>query len=164
MTRILAEEEGKVSLELNLRHVRMETGALVFTSKLIDGKFPDYRDVMAPKLDILLQLDRVAFLEILNRVAILTNDKFRGVRLSLQKGLLQLIAHNPEQEEASDEMPVDYDGQPVDIGFNVSYLLDALRVLESENIELRLKDQNSSCTLNTPENIETRYLVMPMRI
>ena len=82
----------------------------------------------------------------------------------LIKGLLKLIAHNPEQEEASDEMQVEYSGQEVEIGFNVSYLLDALRVLNSEVIELRLKDQNSSCTLNAPADKETRYLVMPMRI
>jgi len=164
MTRILSEEEGQISLEINPRHIRMETGALVFTTKLIDGKFPDYHDVMKPNLDILLQVDRVTFLDILNRVAILTNDKFRGVRLSLQNGVLQLIAHNPEQEEASDEMSVEYSGKSVEIGFNVSYLLDALRALESESVELRLKDQNSSCTINTPDNEETRYLIMPMRI
>ena len=111
-----------------------------------------------------LLLDHNEFRDTLSRAAILTNDKFRGVRLVVNSGQLKVTAHNPDQEEASDEMPVDYQGPEVEIGFNVSYLIDAINALPGNEVEFAVKDQNSSCVVTLPGNEKTMYLVMPMRI
>lgn len=164
LTRLLNDSDDEVTLEFNTNHVRAEVDGVVFTSKLIDGRFPDYQAVMAPELDTVLTISRGQFLDVLSRAAILTNEKFRGIRLELAKDTMKVTAHNPEQEEASDEMAVDYDGPALEIGFNVSYLMDALKALPGDDVELRLKDANSSCTLNAPGDEDTLYLVMPMRL
>ena len=164
MSRLLDESDSLVSIELNPNHIQATLDNLVFTSKLIDGRFPDYAAIMAPVLRESLLLDRQAFGEMLNRAAILTNEKYRGIRLSVEPEKMSVSASSPDQEEANDEMPIDYEGQKIEIGFNVSYLLDAVKALGSEQIQLRLQDANSSCTLNVPGDTATQYLVMPMRI
>ena len=165
LNRLLGVTEDKVTVELNDNHIRFTLDDIIFTSKLIDGKFPDYKAVMSTKLPVKLNLDRQAFYQTLLRASILTNDKFRGIRLSLKDSTLSVVSNNPEQEEASDEMPIDgYDGPDLEIGFNVNYLMDILKVLDSEQVELSVKDGNSSCTLNKPKENQSRYLVMPMRL
>jgi len=164
LSRLLADSDEPVTLEFSNNHMRAEAGAVVFTSKLIDGRFPDYQAVMAPELDTVLTVSRGEFLDVLSRAAILTNEKFRGIRLLMDKGRMEVTANNPEQERASDEMAVDYQGGQIEIGFNVSYLMDALKALPGDDVELRLKDANSSCTLNAPGDGDTLYLVMPMRL
>ncbi|MDH3690836.1 MAG: DNA polymerase III subunit beta, partial [Gammaproteobacteria bacterium] len=111
-----------------------------------------------------LTVDRAEFQEVLGRAAILTNDKFRGVRLTLGANRMVVSANNPEQEEASDEMSIEYGGPDLEIGFNVNYLMDALKVLPKEHVELAVEDSNSSCTLQTPGDEKSQYLVMPMRL
>ena len=164
LQRFLDGGEDSVQLEVNPNHVRVSAGPWVFTAKLIDGRFPDYEKVIPVSLETHLEVNRLQLSEILARTAILTNEKFRGVRLVLKPGTMMVMANNPEQEEAVDEMAVDFDGQEVEIGFNVGYLMDALRALECEQVDLGLQDANSSCTLNEPGNRATLYLVMPMRI
>ena len=164
MSRLLDESDSLVSIALNPNHIQATLDHLVFTSQLLDGRFTDYAAIMAPVLRESLLLDRQAFGEMLNRAAILTNEKYRGIRLSVEPEKMSVSASSPDQEEANDEMPIDYEGQKIEIGFNVSYLLDAVKALGSEQIQLRLQDANSSCTLNVPGDTATQYLVMPMRI
>jgi len=111
-----------------------------------------------------LVLPREEFKDVLQRASILTNEKFRGVRLNMRSGTLTATAHNPEQEEASDEMSIDYNGPEMEIGFNVNYLIEATNALPGDEVQLSVKDQNSSCLLQTPGDDKTLYLVMPMRL
>ena len=164
LLRFLGEGDEVVKLEVNPNHIRISASPWIFVAKLIDGRFPDYEKVIPSSLETHLEVDRLQLSEILARTAILTNEKFRGVRLVLKPGTMMVMANNPEQEEAVDEMAVEFDGQEVEIGFNVGYLMEALRALESEKVDLGLQDANSSCTLNEPGNRSTLYLVMPMRI
>jgi DNA polymerase-3 subunit beta len=136
----------------------------VFISKLIDGRFPDYEKVIPNNLSRHLNLNRKSLIEILSRAAILSNEKFRGVSIMLENGVLRVSSHNPDQEEAMDEMAVEYDGDPVEIGFNVGYLLEALRVLTSEVVDFGLQDSNTSCTVTELDDEDTLYLIMPMRL
>ena len=100
----------------------------------------------------------------MQRTAILSNEKYRGVRVSLAKNALKLQAHNPEQEEAQDEVEIDYKGEEMEIGFNVTYLLDALAAVDTETVEIGLTDANSSCLIRSPGTTQSRYVVMPMRL
>jgi DNA polymerase-3 subunit beta len=163
MTRFM-EGDTTAVVAFSNNHLRVKTGNVMFTSKLIDGRFPDYEKVIPSSLSTHLLVDRIGFYDILARAAILTNEKFRGVRLKLQQGSMQVSAHNPEQEEATDEMAVVYEGPELEIGFNVGYLMDALRAINTEQVDLGVQDANSSCTLNAPEEKQTLYLVMPMRL
>ena len=136
----------------------------MLTTKLIDGKFPDYKAVMSQVLSQKMVADRTLLHEVLARTSVLTNEKFRGVRLDLSKGSLKVSAHNPDQEEASDEIAVEYGGENLEIGFNVTYLMDALRAMPTEQIEAELEDVNSGCMLHVPGDEDTLYLIMPMRL
>ena len=160
----LLEDEGPVRLALDTSHLRANLGPVVFTTKLIDGRFPDYEKVIPTSLSTHLLVDRLAFFDILARTAILTNEKFRGVRLNVESGIMRVTSHNPEQEEAVDEMEVEYAGGGIEIGFNVGYLMDALRAMETDQVDFGLQDANSSCTVQAPEDDGTLYLVMPMRL
>ena len=164
LSRFLEEVEEDVTVELNPNHIRVQLGVLLFTSKVIDGRFPDYEKVIPQRLSTRLTVDRAEFQEVLGRAAILTNDKFRGVRLTFGANRMVVSANNPEQEEASDEMSIEYGGPDLEIGFNVNYLMDALKVLPKEHVELAVEDSNSSCTLQTPGDEKSQYLVMPMRL
>ena len=164
MQRFLDSNDEELLLEINPNHICLTNSTSRLTTKLIDGRFPDYETVMAQQLNIVLHQNRTELIEVLTRTAILTNDKFRGIRLTLTTDLIAVTAHNPEQEEANDEIITTYDGPEVDIGFNVNYLLDALKALNTENVELKLQDSNSGCTIREPGVEKTLYLVMPMRL
>lgn len=164
MMRFLGDTESELVMEINPSHIRLSNETSTLTTKLIDGRFPDYETVTAQILSVVLVLDRGEFTDVLNRTSILTNEKFRGVRVHLGNDLLTVTAHNPEQEEASDEIPVDYEGTEIDIGFNVNYLLDALKAVPTANVVLRLQDSGSGCIIQEPDNEDTLYLVMPMRL
>jgi len=163
LMRFLQEDQG-ARVQINPNHARIHAGGWVFTTKLIDGRFPDYEKVIPDSLATHLIVDRGTVHDVLSRIAILTNEKFRGVRINLKPGVMTVSANNPEQEEAVDELPVEYDGAEVEIGFNVGYLIDALKAIESEEVDIGLEDPNSSCTLNCPGDNSTLYLVMPMRL
>jgi DNA polymerase-3 subunit beta len=163
LQRIL-DSEGDVELSIGTNHIRATIGAIRFTSKLIDGKFPEYSRVIPANPGRIISADRALLRQSLQRTAILSNEKYRGVRLSVRENLLTIQAHNPEQEEAEDQVEVSYKGEEMEIGFNVNYLLDALTAVEDEQVEIGLIDSNSSCLIRSPKVQAVKYVVMPMRL
>jgi DNA polymerase III subunit beta len=162
--RLLSESDEPVNIQLTPSQARFSFGSLVLVSKLIDGKFPDYNRVIPKNHPKELVLNRVALLQALQRAAILTNDKFRSVRWVLEDKLLRISSTNTEQEEAQEELDVDYEGEKLDIGFNVSYLLDVLNNVGTEDIQCALGDGNSSALFTIKGRDDFKYVVMPMRI
>ena len=160
----LLSGEGTVELELGSNHIRVQLDGIRFTSKLIDGRFPEYERVIPAEADNEMVADRETFKAALQRTAILSNEKYRGIRLIIRDNGVVLQAHNPEQEEAEEELEVSYNGQDIEIGFNVNYLLDALGVIESDDVTLSIVDGNSSCLLREPGKNDCKYVVMPMRL
>ena len=164
LSRFLEDCEEAARISLGINHIRVELPDLTFTSKLIDGRFPDYNKVVPASQSKEILVDRQTFRDALSRAAILSNEKYRGVRLSLTNGSLTITAHNPEQEEAEEEVSVDYSGEEMEIGFNVNYIIEAISALQSEQVKLGLNDPNSSCTLLAPNSNAALYVVMPMRL
>ncbi|KFB66546.1 DNA polymerase III subunit beta [Candidatus Accumulibacter vicinus] len=164
LSRLLADSDEPVSIEILSNQIRFQFGPVNLVSKLIDGKFPDYQRVIPSTLRNVVTVNRTMLLQSMIRAAILTNEKFRGVRLILSEGGLKIMAANAEQEEAQEEIEVDYSGEPLDVGFNVSYLLDVLNNTSDETIEWGFNDANSSALLTIPGNEHFKYVVMPMRI
>jgi len=163
LQRILGTE-GTIELGIGTNHVRAQIGDIRFTSKLIDGRFPEYGRVIPASPTKRVEADRETLRQALQRTAILSNEKYRGIRLTVKEDLLTLQAHNPEQEEAEDQVEVAYKGDEVEIGFNVNYLLDALSAIDGDKVEIGLTDSNSSCLIHAPGVAHTRYVVMPMRL
>ncbi len=163
LQRILGNS-GEVEIAIGSNHIRLQIGDIRFTSKLIDGKFPEYGRVIPASPTKVVVVDRESMRAALQRTAILSNEKYRGVRVSLVKDSVKLQAHNPEQEEAQDEVEIDYKGDEMEIGFNVTYLLDALTAVDTETVEIGLTDANSSCLIRAPGTTASRYVVMPMRL
>jgi DNA polymerase-3 subunit beta len=163
LQRILGTE-GTIELAVGTNHVRAQIGDIRFTSKLIDGRFPEYGRVIPASPPRMVEADREALRQALQRTAILSNEKYRGIRLTARPDLLTIQAHNPEQEEAEDQVEVSYKGEEVEIGFNVNYLLDALSAIDGDKVEIGLTDSNSSCLIHAPGTAHTRYVVMPMRL
>jgi DNA polymerase-3 subunit beta len=164
LSRLLESNGDMAKIILSKNHIRVETGHLLFTSKLIDGKFPDYNRVIPVDGNKTLKINRESLKRAMNRIAILSNEKYRGIRLTLSAGNLSIQANNPDQEEAEEELSVDYNESEIEIGFNVTYLIDVLNVLESEDVYIKLKDSNSSCIISDSENSSSLYVVMPMRL
>ena len=164
LNRLLADSDEPLSIELASNQIRFQFVQINLVSKLIDGKFPDYERVIPATLKNVVSLNRVALLQSMVRAAILTNEKFRGVRLVLTAGSLKIMAANAEQEEAQEEIEVDYSGDAIDVGFNVVYLLDVLNNSSAEMVEWGFNDANSSALLTIPGNERFKYVVMPMRI
>ncbi|HMW18483.1 MAG TPA: DNA polymerase III subunit beta [Accumulibacter sp.] len=164
LNRLLTDSDDPLVIELLPNQVRFRFGQIIMVSKLIDGRFPDYQRVIPENLQHVVSFNRAILLQSMIRAAILTNEKFRGVRLILAEGSLKITAANAEQEEAQEEIEVAYDGEAIDVGFNVSYLLDVLNNVTEENIEWGFNDANSSALLTLPGNERFKYVVMPMRI
>jgi len=164
LNRLLGDNDEPLVIELAANQIRFQFNNISLVSKLIDGKFPDYERVIPATLKNVLSLNRATLLQSMVRAAILTNEKFRGVRLVLGAGSLKIMAANAEQEEAQEEIEVEYSGDPIDVGFNVSYLLDVLNNTSVETIEWGFNDANSSALLTIPGNERFKYVVMPMRI
>ncbi len=164
LSRLLKEDEVMIDVTLSGHHIRVETADYTFTSKLVDGKFPDYERVLPKGGSNVMLGNRDDLKQAFGRTAILSNEKYRGVRLTLEDGLLTIVANNPEQEEAEEQVVVDYNGDKIEIGFNVSYLQDVSNVLSTENIKLTLSDANSSALIEEPESGDSVYVVMPMRL
>ncbi len=162
--KLLTSGVESCKLELNSNHIRITLGDYVFTSKLIDGRFPDYDKVLPRNAQRLMVADKANLREAFSRASILCNEKFRGVRLSLNQNSLSIHANNPEQEEAEIEVDVDYNDGELEIGFNVGYLLDALNVIRSENVRFNLGDSNSSVLIENADSSDSLYVVMPMRL
>ncbi|MCR4300042.1 MAG: DNA polymerase III subunit beta [Sulfuricaulis sp.] len=164
LLRLLEDTDDPLELEFGTNHLRAKTSEFTFTTKLIDGRYPDYNKVIPNKLSKRLSLDRNLFRETLMRVAILSSEKYRGVRLGLGNKALRFTAHNPEQEEALEEISTDYPDEGMEIGFNVNYMIEATSALHTDKVELGLNDPNSSCTLKSPDSIYPQYVIMPMRL
>ncbi|MCB1838202.1 MAG: DNA polymerase III subunit beta, partial [Alcanivoracaceae bacterium] len=140
LSRMLGDTAGEVQVMVGKNHVRIVAGEITFTSKLVDGKFPDYQRVLPRSPDKIVFGSRLELRQAFTRAAILSNEKYRGVRLKLTKNSLDIVANNPEQEEAEEAVPVEYQGDSLEVGFNVSYLLDVLGVLSGEQVKLSLSD------------------------
>jgi DNA polymerase-3 subunit beta len=156
--------EGTAEVAIGTNHVRAQIGDVRFTSKLIDGRFPEYSRVIPVAPGASIRADRDVLRQALQRTAILSNEKYRGIRITVKKNVITVQAHNPEQEEAEEEIEVIYDGADLEVGFNVNYLLDALAAIDGQEVELGLTDSNSSCLIRSPGHAGARYVVMPMRL
>ena len=163
LQRILSGE-GELEFSIGSNHVRAQIGDIRFTSKLIDGKFPEYGRVIPAKPPYAMTASRDLLRQALQRTSILSNEKYRGVRLTFGKNILTIQAHNPEQEEAEDQIEVNYTGADMEIGFNVTYLLDALAAVDVDTVEVALTDSNSSCLIRTAGESSVKFVVMPMRL
>jgi DNA polymerase-3 subunit beta len=164
LSKLLEDSDEPVAIDLSAAQAKFKFGNVVLVSKLVDGKFPDYGRVIPQNQPKKLKLDRIALLQALQRAAILTSDKFRGVRWVLSDGSLKISCSNTEQEEAQEELDVPYKGEPLDIGFNVGYIVDVLNNLDVAEVECGLGDANSSALFTLPERSDFKYVVMPMRI
>jgi DNA polymerase III subunit beta len=156
--------EGLVELELGRNHIRVRRDSVTFTSKLIDGRFPDYEAVIPIGADKEVRVGREEFRFALQRAAILSNEKYRGVKLEVSPNKLRIVAHNPEQEEAVEELEVQTTVSDLSVGFNVNYLMDALAALSGDEIVLSLRDAQSSCLLRKVDSDDIRHVVMPLRL
>ena len=163
LCKLLGDGDDTVELEFSAQQVKATFSGITLVSKVIDGKFPDYERVI-PKYDNHLSMNRLAIQQALQRAAILSNEKFRGVRFVLTEKNLSIISSNSEQEEAQEEIETDYHGEAIDIGFNVNYLMDGLNNISNETAVFSFGDPNSSILITNPKNSEFRYVVMPMRI
>lgn len=164
LQRLLADSDDEVTVEIGKNQIRFIFGTIALDSKVVDGKFPDYGKVIPTGYKNHFTIDRLSLLQALQRAAILSNEKFRGIRLVLTQDSVKLLSNNAEQEEAQEELEIQYGGDALDIGFNVSYLLDVLNNLDAKEVECSFGDSNSSGLLTIPGDDGFRYVVMPMRI
>jgi DNA polymerase-3 subunit beta len=164
LLRLLSDKEGDIQMQFASNQARFMFDGKEFVTKLVEGKFPDYNRVIPKSHKNTITLGRAALLTTLQRTAILTSDKFKGVRINLEPGLLRVASSNAEQEEAVDEIEIDYAGDNIEIGFNVTYLIDVLTNMTDDMVRMDLADSNSSVLVTIPDNAFFKYVVMPMRI
>jgi len=164
LQRLLSDKDGAIEMQFAANQARFSFDGMEFVTKLVEGKFPDYNRVIPKNHKNRIVLGRATLLSTLQRTAILTSDKFKGVRLNIDPGTLRMAANNAEQEEAVDEVDIDYEGDSIEIGFNVTYLIDALSNMTQEMVTLEFSDGNSSALVTIPDNATFKYVVMPMRI
>ncbi len=153
-----------IKIELNQKHLRMSVADTVITSTLINGNFPEYQSILNAELDKTVLVDRQGLLEALMRISVLTNDRLHGVRLRFADNLIKISTNNPEQEEAEDEIACEYDEEEILTSFNVNYIIEALKAINSEKVNLNIKDKDSVCVMDTPDDKNSMWLVMPMRL
>ncbi len=164
LQRLLSDAEGTLEMQFANNQARFSFGKMEFVTKLVEGKFPDYHRVIPKDNPHHVTLGRLPLLAALQRTAILASEKFKGVRMHFDTNVLRVACNNTEQEEAVDELDIEYNGEPVEIGFNVTYLIDALNNISEEMVTIALQDGNNSALLTVPENSQFKYVVMPMRI
>jgi DNA polymerase-3 subunit beta len=164
LAKLLEDSDTPVTIDILANQARFRFANVELVSKVVDGKFPDFNRVIPTGHGKRVELDRVTLLSALQRAAILSNEKFRGVRLVLADGQLRIICTNSEQEEAEEELPVEYAGETLDIGFNITYLLDVLSNIGSDTVHIAFGDSNSSALVTLPGRDDYKYVVMPMRI
>jgi DNA polymerase-3 subunit beta len=164
MQRLLSDKEGDIEMKFATNQAKFSFDGMEFVTKLVEGKFPDYNRVIPKNHKNIITLGRAPLLASLQRTAILTSEKFKGVRLNIEPGTLRVASNNAEQEEAVDELDIDYGGDTIEIGFNVTYLIDALTNMNQDMVKIELSDSNSSALLTIPDDAAFKYVVMPMRI
>ena len=164
LQRLLSDKEGAIEMQFAANQARFTFDGMEFVTKLVEGKFPDYNRVIPRNHSNIVMVGRAPLLASLQRTAIMTSEKFKGVRLNLEAGTLRVASSNAEQEEAVDELDIDYTGEAIEIGFNVTYLIDALQNMSQEMVRIELQDGNSSALMTNPDDSAFKYVVMPMRI
>lgn len=164
LMRLLADSDALITIALGKNQIKFAFDNVTLNSKIVEGKFPDYTKVIPGGYKNTFEVDRIVLLQALQRAAILSNEKFRGVRMVITKDSVRVVSSNSEQEEAQEEVEVKYDGDAIDIGFNVSYLLDVLNNVDCKEIECTFGDSNSSGVFTIPGDASFKYVVMPMRI
>src|ERR1041385_5385827 len=164
LSKLLADSDAEVSIQLSSTQAAFSFGSVELVSKLVDGNSPDYTRVIPPQHKTRVQIEREPLRQALLRAAILSNEKFRGVRWVLGEGSLKLVSSNAEQEEAHEEMEVKYSGDALDIGFHVNYLLDVLNNVPGAEVECAFGDASSSALISYASEKDFKYVVMPMRI
>ena len=164
MQRLLSDKDGAIEMQFAANQARFRFEGMEFVTKLVEGKFPDYNRVIPRNHKNIVVLGRTALLAALQRAAIMTSEKFKGVRLNVEPGSLRVASNNADQEEAVDELDIEYDGDAIEIGFNVTYLIDALTNMSQDMVRVELADGNSSALVTIPDNEHFKYVVMPMRI
>jgi DNA polymerase III subunit beta len=164
LTKLLGDNDASIEIQVRDNQAAFSFGVVELVTKLVDGKFPDYQKVVPSGYRQHFSLDRLQLQQALHRAAILSNEKFRGVRWVITENSLRIVSSNSEQEEAEEEIEIEYSGAPLDVGFNVSYLLDVLANVSSRQIQCWLGDSNSSMLMTVPEDANFKYVVMPMRI
>ena len=164
LQRLLADSDEPVKVVLGNNHIQCELPNQRFTSKLIDGRFPDYKRVMPEAEGNTMTMDRESLKQALVRASILSNEKYRGIRIILSPNLIKIQAQNPDQEEADVELEVDYSGDAMEVGFNVNYMLDVLNTSQQDVVQGIIKDSNSSCLMVFPDEADCKYVIMPMRL
>jgi DNA polymerase III subunit beta len=164
LQRLLSDKEGAIEMQFATNQAKFSFDGMEFVTKLVEGKFPDYNRVIPKNHKNIVTLGRVPLLASLQRTAIMTSEKFKGVRLNVEPGTLRVASSNAEQEEAVDELDIDYGGDAIEIGFNVTYLIDALQNMSQEMVRIELSDGNSSALVTNPDDSAFKYVVMPMRI
>jgi len=164
LLRLLGTSDDPIKIILGNNHIQCELASQRFTSKLIDGRFPDFKRVMPAEEGNTFTADRETLKQALIRSSILSNEKYRGIRVILSKDLLQLQAQNPDQEEANVEIEINYSGDDMEVGFNVNYMLDVLNTSGQDVIQGVIKDSSSSCLMSFPEESHCKYVIMPMRL
>ncbi len=164
LQRLLKDEDTPIEMRFAGNQAKFSFSGMEFVTKLVEGKFPDYNRVIPKGHKNAVTLGRAALLASLQRAAILTSDKFKGVRVNLEPGLLRIASNNTEQEEAKEELEIDYDGDQIEIGFNVTYLMDVLANISHDMVKIELQDGNASALITVPQQPGFKYVVMPMRI
>ena len=164
LQRLLSDKDGAIELQFATNQAKFSFDGMEFVTKLVEGKFPDYNRVIPRNHKNIITLGRQPLLACLQRAAIMTSEKFKGVRLNVDPGSLRVASNNAEQEEAADELDIDYQGDSIEIGFNVTYLIDALQNMGQEMVRVELADGNSSALITNPDDNAFKYVVMPMRI
>jgi DNA polymerase-3 subunit beta len=164
LQRLLSDKEGAIDMQFASNQAKFAFDGMEFVTKLVEGKFPDYNRVIPRNHHNIVVLGRTTLLAALQRAAIMTSEKFKGVRLNLEPGLLRVAANNADQEEAVDELDIEYAGDAIEIGFNVTYLIEALNNMGQDMVRIELSDGNSSALVTIPDNEHFKYVVMPMRI
>ncbi len=158
------DEQSEATVEVSKNHLKLTKGETILITKLIDGKFPEFKGMLESEFDTVLNVNRAAFIETMNRAAVLTTERFKGVKIALEPGVMRITARNPEQEEAMEELQIDYTGENIETGYNVNYLIDAARVVNTENMTFHLQGNDGICIIKQPEENRSTWLVMPMRI
>ena len=162
LVRLVAEADTEMEIVMSKNHVRVAMDELVFTSKLIDGKYPDYTGVIPGTSENPVLAQRELLKKCLSRASILSSDKYRRVKICLEQDKLRALVHNPEQEQAEDETDVEYAGEKLEVGFNVSYLLDAVSIIQTDKVKLSIASPKSGCLLIPDEGGDCKYIVMPL--
>ncbi len=165
LSRLLDDTDDSVSISIGSNHLRVSVGELTMTTKLIDGRYPDYDRVIPKEGDRSLITNKESFRSAVTRVSILSNEKYRGIRMAMESSSTTIHANNPDQEEAEEQLQVNYIGEPMEIGFNSSYMMDAISAIDEDEVTLRFTDENSSTLIHTEtDQEEYKFVVMPMRL